>query len=342
MNYNDICYYNIGKNDKCIKYKINNIKDLSILIKYYKNIKNNLLDIVVTYNYEYFSILDLKEVKDNIESLILSDYDSVLNNEDNNEIKYIIPKTIKFNNLVYLDLYYCCVDTYYNLPDFNQIPNLKKLDISGIKIKSIEKLKEYVNLEELICSDMKLDKYYKYIINEFPNLSKLKNLKNLTLSYSNFNNINIYNIVNIVNLEYLNLSNCTNYNLPNISKLKNLKILHIMNNEKMILPDLSNTKIEILNLRNSKIKKIINLQNYIHLKQLILNNTFIFELPYNIGNLINLEILTSYKHIINPLSIVNCRKLKPYLPDYINNIYLPYLINSKIKYYFRLSQYKYF
>ena len=195
-------------------------------------------------------------------------------------------------------------DAIPDLSPLSFMQNLKKLDCSGLNIKTIEPIKELISLEELSLSfndNLELD---------FKFLEKLKNLKILTCVVEKIKNWEV--IENLTELEELHFSGFLHDQITNInplSKLKKLKKLEIDGfNIKSLgpIPELSN--IEVLSLEYTNItdfEPLLKLKKLRSLSIDLYKNTYDKLLDFEKRHPFYSENKRNYENIISYISNVN-------------------------------------
>ena len=143
---------------------------------------------------------------------------------------------------------------------FEQLPNIKSIELTNQPIVSISGLENTSQLEELIIIDSKLAGI---------KVGALRKLRKLYFSSSNIDSIaDIEGISELYNLEKLGLSNSNIDKIINLHKLVNLKYLSLANNKISEIESLDNlTNLVSINLSSNKLTKIQGLD---HLKNLTL------------------------------------------------------------------------
>ncbi|QEU60438.1 Sds22 [Kluyveromyces lactis] len=143
----------------------------------------------------------------------------------------------------------------------NLFPNLKTLDLSFNKIRTIKNVDKLVNLENLYFVQNKISK--------IENLGSLTKLKNLELGGNRIKEIGPDDLKGLVNLEEIWLGKNSIPKLINLQHLKNLRILSIQSNKLKKfegLEELSN--LEELYVSHNFISKIEGLENNLKLTTL--------------------------------------------------------------------------
>ncbi len=160
-------------------------------------------------------------------------------------------------------------------------------DIINLNNKNIDKIEKIKNLESLI--DLKkIFLNYNQIV-EIKGLETLKDLKSLHLQGNQIDKIN--DLSKLKKLESLYLNNNAISKIEGISGLKNLKSLIIFDNNISEIENLEKfSNLEVLNLRNNQISEIKGLKQLSNLKRLDLSNNQISEIK-NLENLTKLEFL---------------------------------------------------
>lgn len=149
----------------------------------------------------------------------------------------------------------------YNFLDFEYLQNLESLTLNSFQINN-----EIITL-----------------------LNTLKHLKTLILNHCSFETDKT--VLN--NLEYLAITHCTNLNLSIFNRLYNIKILQIINADEININEILFAKnLENLFIHNSNIKNCSRIKDFLHLKQLKIDGSFI-DSP-NFVELLNKDIKFSY------------------------------------------------
>lgn len=295
--------------------KINVLPELigNLINLEYLNIKNNNIQ----------SLPDSFKKLDNIKELELGCV-GYINVNDFNKIKNLPTQVTELKNLNTLNIF--SGNCFYSIDEnINKMKSLRKLTFKPEFFNSKEKIikETYSNilkLENLSELSINLEDHYldeenqiniqgvnklsiempvsfysknnkKSLIYLFPIISKSRNLKFLELK----NILDIPEEIKLFeNLETLILDANDNLNISNIYKLKSLKELKIK------------TSKDILNLNS-------NIREFQNLKKLSISSLDIKELPYQIGDLLELEELILYfvnRDLSPPYSIVFLNKLK--------------------------------
>lgn len=215
------------------------------------------------------------------------------------------------------------------------INSLEKTSVPDLK--SLLKLKRYVNIEGNIF----FPSGFYYILNlnskNIDDIIKIENIKNLTKLrklYLNFNQIKeidgldnlsdlrslhlqgnriskISGLRNLKNLEYIYLNNNEISEITGINYNANLKMIQLFNNKISKIKGLKKAgNLEVLNLRNNDLDEISGLTSLINLKRLDLSNNQINEIK-GLYNLTKLEFLDlSHNKICEIKGLENLKNLK--------------------------------
>jgi Leucine-rich repeat (LRR) protein len=153
------------------------------------------------------------------------------------------------------------------------LPKLRFLDLSDNKIKSIEGLKNLVDLENLYLSNNEISK--------IEGLDTLKNLKELVLTGNEITKIQ--NLSALANLIALHLELQENNGIAKIENLDDLEALTLLNLDKNSIKKIENLdslkNLNILSLNSNQIKEIDGLENLTALNSVFLSNNQITKIP---------------------------------------------------------------
>jgi Leucine-rich repeat (LRR) protein len=192
------------------------------------------------------------------------------------------------------------LDSIDDIEGFENLINLRNLDLSTNYISEMTKLEKLVNLVNLDLSQ-----------NEISEIKGLENLNNLEVLNLEWNNIReIKNLENLVSLRELNLSD--NKEIPEIKglrKLKNLEILRLFNNYMV------NEIKELEGLNNLKILDISKDSAMIDFD--VIKEFLTWKSPFKDG--IDVKEIIKNNKIINERYDEYRKKLKKYR-DYIKEI----------------------
>ena len=224
---------------------------------------------------------------------------------------------------------------------------IKALEKTSIpRLKSLLKLKNYVNFEGNIFFPSEIYQILNLNSKNIDNIADIENLKNLTKLrklYLNFNRIldinsldslsdlrslylqgnkisDINSLDNLKNLEFLYLNNNEITEIKGINNLSNLRSLQLFDNKISKIKGLEKLhKLEVLNLRNNEITYISGLEYLLNIKRLDLSNNRILEIK-GLENLAKLEFLDLSYNKINEISGLGCLKNLKFLDLRHNNI----------------------
>jgi len=241
---------------------INNETISSLIDEDIIKLKNKILTIKEEVNIIYIDNLDINYIicndNDNTD-LVVSNCNNLLkikccnNNlgnlelENVNNLKYLKCNTntdleyfILGNAILSLEYLSCSNCDIKNDMDFNELINLKYLNVSYNKIKNLN-LNDLVNLEELNCSCNRIEELK---INS-------NKLRNLNCNWNELNSLDINNLTSLLHLE------CQGNNFKTLSfNLDNLLYLDIKNNNKL---EEINLNCKMLKTFKCNPKKIINI-----------------------------------------------------------------------------------
>jgi Leucine-rich repeat (LRR) protein len=218
-----------------------------------------------------------------------------------------LPSLSKLGNLELLNLSGCSALTKIADQSFDHMTRLQQLQLSETKIESLPSLSKHVNLRQLLlrsCTSLK----------QLPSLETLSNLEDLDLSgakllegntadfLKNMNGLQLLNLSetglklpslsNLTNLTQLSLGGCSLSELePNFGNRTKLEVLDLSETKIISLPSLGNlTSLRELKLRGcSDLKQLPDLKSAIHLEVLDLWGTGIKGFPYVISELTSLK-----------------------------------------------------
>ncbi|MBE7690075.1 leucine-rich repeat domain-containing protein [Tenacibaculum piscium] len=184
---------------------------------------------------------------------------------------------------------------------FNEILNLKELNLFKLNIVDLNFLKHFNNIKRLVLDN-----------NKITDIKPLKNIKSLIfLSLSNSKVVNFEVLKNLRNLENLYLNENKIKDINFIEELKNLKTLSLDRNQIKDISILSELKnLENLYLNKNQIKDISSLKYLIHLESLNLSNNQIEDISI-LSELNNLESLSFMDNQVeNIMSLKNLKQLE--------------------------------
>ncbi len=201
---------------------------------------------------------------------------------------------ISKNNLGYSNVYLIKI--------FEQMKNLKKLNLSGNYIKSLNLLtNNYQTLFDFFAKDKKaneIEPIFKQLeelnvsgnsIDNIYSLIYYQNLKSLDISYNKPDNL--YPLVYLKNIEKLNLAHVEAENFDAVSMLKNLKEIDLSDNNLTSANFLKGNKsLEVLNLSKNKLSDISKLNDLSNLRELNISENQIIDITV-LKNMKSLEIL---------------------------------------------------
>jgi Leucine-rich repeat (LRR) protein len=224
-----------------------------------------------------------------------------------------LPSISKLGNLEVLNLSGCNALTKIGDQSFEQMTRLQRLELSETKIKCMPPLSKFVNLRQLLlrnCISLK----------ELPPLESLSKLEELDLCGALLPEGTKAEFLKDMNrLQLLNLSG-TGLVLPSLSNLSNLTQLSLRGCSLLETePSLENhTKLEVLDLSETKITSLPSLGNLSSLRELKLRDCpGLKQLP-DLNSLIHLEVLDLWGTRIGefPYEISELTRLKHLdLPD---------------------------
>jgi len=189
-----------------------------------------------------------------------------------------------------------------------QILNLNSKNIDNIA--DIEKLENLTKLRKLYLNFNK--------ITDINGLDNLSDLRSLHLQSNKINGIN--SLDNLKKLEFLYLNNNEITEIKGIKHCSNLRFLQLFDNKISKIKGLEKLhKLEVLNLRNNEINNISGLEYLINLKRLDLSNNRIFKIK-GLKNLSKLEFLDLSYNKINEIEGLDYLKNLRFLDLRHNNI----------------------
>ncbi|MFW9829184.1 MAG: leucine-rich repeat domain-containing protein [Candidatus Thorarchaeota archaeon] len=264
-----------------------------------------------------------------LENLLISDSNEHVRGEAANILKS------KFPERAFKPIYWVLKNDNNSDCTVMIIKSLEKS--SNTKLKSLLKIKPYVNYEGNIYFPSKSYPILYLNNKSIRSIKKIKNLENLSYLkklYLNYNEIEeIEGLDTLVALKSLHLQGNRINKIKNLSNLKDLEFLYLNNNEILVIEGINKLfklkslmifdnyiseiknlekllKLEVLNLRNNQIIEIKGLNKLKNLKRLDLSNNNISEIK-NLENLTNLEFLDlSYNKITEIKGLENLSNLK--------------------------------
>lgn len=199
-----------------------------------------------------------------------------------------------------------------SLEDLAYLPNLTRLEISGLKLDNLAFLSSLLKLESLNLSGST------FPVEDMSILAALPALKSLALADCNLSTIE--HLENAGSLTELDLSNNTIRNLDILKTMPGLKSLYLQHNAVNSLEVLSSLeKLEILNAGFNAISSLKPLADCSHLTELVADNNSLSDLD-GLRGLTQLEVLSVDYNSISDVSVLTANAALKNLSIASNNI----------------------
>ena len=271
----------------------NEVRDISELIVYSKNLDPDLPDLHLFENLETLDISDIRfDNNSKVEEVDLSSLKDLAElktlKTSRNGIKDLSPISVLDLKVLYLNETDSEDSDLEDLNSYILAENLEELYLAENKITNISELSNFTSLKTLNLRNNG--------ISTMTNIKDMNNLETLNLSYNSITNVDSSDIENLDNLKVLNLEGNQITNIMSLGNFKgeSLREINLRNNSISNFDSLKNIKtLEKIDLRNNVITSIPEIKNINRLDELDLGNNEITSLENlrqmdYIGNL-NLE-----------------------------------------------------